>query len=216
MRWQGHLVHSLKQTERHITLAMTGASGAGYGLKLVQQLHAQRAHLHLLFSDAARIVLREECSLTLPEQITAIPATLADFLSLASSERLHCYGLKDWFSPTASGSSGVRQMVIAPCSMGTLARIAQGISDNLIERSADVMIKEKGQLIIMPRETPLSAIHLQHMLSLAQLGVEIIPAMPGFYHRPASVDDLQRFMVERIMDHLHMPQINALRWGSKP
>ncbi|MDQ6975956.1 MAG: flavin prenyltransferase UbiX [Mariprofundaceae bacterium] len=198
---------------RQVIVAMTGASGAAYGLRLIQSLHVAGVELHLIFSDAARIVLLQECDLSLPEDPAAAQLVLIERLALSEADRVHTYGLKDWFSPAASGSSGICQMVVAPCSMGTLARIAQGMSENLIERAADVMLKEKGQLILMPRETPLSAIHLQHMLSLATLGVEIIPAMPAFYHRPQSIAELQAFMVERVLDHLHIAQENIQRWG---
>ncbi len=104
-------------------------------------------------------------------------------------------------------------MVVCPCSTGTLSAIAVGASDNLLERAADVVIKEKGQLILVPRETPFSAIHLENMLKLAQLGVTIMPAAPGFYHNPKSVEDLVDFMVARILDHLGVPQALAPRWG---
>jgi len=197
-----------------IIVAITGASGAAYGLQLIQRLHKAGVILHLLFSDAARVVVLQECDLSLPEDPVLAHPVLMHTLSLSAPERVHLYGLKDWFSPVASGSSGIRQMVIVPCSMGTLARVAQGMSENLIERAADVILKEKGQLILMPRETPLSAIHLQHMLDLARLGVDIIPAMPAFYHRPQSIAELQGFMVERVIDHLHITQANAKRWGS--
>lgn len=196
-----------------IIVAMTGASGSAYGLRLIKRLHVAGVDLHVLFSDAARVVLLQECRVSLPIHPCEVVEFLVNHLSLSTSNRLHTYDLNDWFSPAASGSSGIKQMVVAPCSMGTLARIAQGMSENLIERAADVMLKEQGQLILMPRETPLSAIHLQHMLTLAKLGVEIIPAMPGFYHRPKSISELQDFMVERILDHLHIRQAHVRRWG---
>ncbi len=104
-------------------------------------------------------------------------------------------------------------MVIIPCSMGSLARIASGVSDNLIERAADVMLKEKRQLILVPRETPLSTIHLENMLKLARMGAHIIPAMPGFYHRPQSLDDIIDFLVNRVLDHLEIPNPEAQQWG---
>lgn len=201
------------KAEHHIVVAVTGASGAAYGLRLIQRLHAAGLYLHLLFSDAARIVLKQECDFILPENPDDATAYLTSNLQLTGSAGFRVYALKDWFSPVASGSSAIRQMVVAPCSMGTLARIAQGISDNLIERAADVVLKEKGQLLLMPRETPLSAIHLQHMLTLARLGVEIIPAMPGFYHRPTSIEELQDFMVDRLLDRLHVENVKAQRWG---
>jgi len=199
-------------TKRQIIVAMTGASGAAYGLRLIQKLATADVQVHVLLSDAARIVLKQECDVILPESPVEAIETLAKHLECDASV-LRCYTLKDWFSPAASGSSGIGQMVIVPCSMGTLAGIANGISDNLIERAADVMIKERKQLILVPRETPLSAIHLEHMLKLSRLGVDIIPAMPGFYHRPKSIDDLIDFMVSRVMDHLNVENLEAKRWG---
>jgi 4-hydroxy-3-polyprenylbenzoate decarboxylase len=196
-----------------VVVAITGASGSAYGLRLIQRLNAAGVMIHLLLSDAARVVLQQECDLAVPNKPKDAADYLSQQLSLTSPSMLRLYGLKDWFSPAASGSAGIRHMVVAPCSMGTLARIAQGMSENLIERAADVMLKEQGKLILMPRETPLSAIHLRHMLDLAQMGVAIIPAMPGFYHRPSTIDELYDFMVERVLDHLHITQPHARRWG---
>jgi len=201
-------------TAQQVIVAITGASGTAYGLRLIQRLHDAQVNVHLLISDAARVVLQQECNIVLPSQVCDAAAFLTTHLSLSSSHLLHVYDLKDWFSPAASGSSGIRQMVVVPCSMGTLARIAQGMSGNLIERAADVMLKEKGQLIVVPRETPLSSIHLRQMLTLANVGAEIMPAMPGFYHRPQSIAELHDFMVERILDHLHVSYTNTHRWGS--
>jgi 4-hydroxy-3-polyprenylbenzoate decarboxylase len=119
----------------------------------------------------------------------------------------------NWFSPVASGSSAPKQMIVCPCSTGTLSAIAIGASDNLIERAADVVIKEKGQLILVPRETPLNAIHLENMLKLSRLGVTIMPASPGFYQAAKSVDDLVVFMVARLLDHLAVEHSLLPRWG---
>lgn len=199
-------------TQQHIIVAMTGASGAAYGLRLIQKLLSQSVFVHLLLSDAARIVLKQECDLDLSESQNETVQQLAEHLQV-DAKYLQSYGVKDWFSPAASGSAGIRRMVVVPCSMGTLAGIANGISDQLIERAADVMLKERGKLIMVPRETPLSAIHLEHMLKLSRLGVDIIPAMPGFYHRPNSIEDLIDFVVERILDHLHIENTEAKRWG---
>ena len=197
---------------RGIVVAMTGASGAAYGLRLMQRLGALGARLHVLVSDAARLVLREEAGLILPEEPGTAAETLTRHLHLEEG-CIACHALDDWFSPAASGSAGIRRMAVAPCSMGTLARIATGASDNLIERAADVMLKEGGRLILMPRETPLSAIHLEHMLKLARLGARIVPAMPGFYHRPESLDDIVDFMVDRLMMQLGLVDGSEKRWG---
>jgi len=122
-------------------------------------------------------------------------------------------GLEQWTAPVASGSGAPASMVVCPCSTGTLSAIASGASDNLIERAADVALKERRQLILVPRESPFSAIHLENMLKLARLGVTILPAAPGFYHRPQSVDDLVDFVVARILDQLGVEQTLVKRWG---
>ncbi len=198
---------------KQIVVSMTGASGAAYGLRLIQRLAAVGVKQHLLFSDAARVVLKQEVDLCLPDEPAQLVQALAKHLNI-SSELLKSYHLSDWFSPVASGSAGIRHMVVIPCSMGSLARIAGGISDNLLERAADVMLKERGHLILVPRETPLSSIHLEHMLKLSHMGVDMIPAMPGFYHRPESVDELVNFVVDRVMDHLDIDDGGSKRWGA--
>ena len=195
-----------------IIVAITGASGAAYGLRLVQKLARKGISQHLLLSNAARIVLKQEADLDLPTAPEESSVVLAHHLDIPE-QLIKCYGLEDWFSPAASGSAGIRRMVIIPCSMGSLARIASGVSDNLIERAADVMLKEKRQLILVPRETPLSTIHLENMLKLARMGAHIIPAMPGFYHRPKSLDDIIDFLVNRVLDHLEIPNPEAQQWG---
>jgi len=195
-----------------VIVAITGASGVAYGLRLIQRLANAGIKQHLLFSDAARVVLKQELDLNLPEATEDVAAAIASHLDI-SDELLNHYHQTDWFSPVASGSAGIRHMVVIPCSMGSLARIAGGVSDNLIERAADVMLKERGNLILVPRETPLSSIHLEHMLKLSQMGVDLIPAMPGFYHRPESIDELVNFIVDRVMDHLGVSDGGAQRWG---
>lgn len=195
-----------------IAIAITGASGAAYALRLIQRLGRAGVMQHLVISDAARVVMQQEQDIRLPERADEIAPMLASTLDV-DAERLKSYALDDWFSPVASGSSGIRHMVVIPCSMGTLARIAGGVSENLLERAADVMLKERGRLILVPRETPLSSIHLEHMLKLSQMGVRIIPAMPGFYHRPVTVEELVDFVVDRVMDHLEISDGEARRWG---
>ncbi len=202
--------HTPKQT---IIVAITGASGSAYGLHLIRRLAELDIRQRILLSDAARVVLKQEADLELPEKPDACALALAKHLGIPR-EGLHCYGVKDWFSPAASGSAGIRHMVIIPCSMGTLARIAMGASDNLIERAADVILKERRQLILVPRETPLSSIHLENMLKLSHMGTHIIPAMPGFYHRPESLDELIHFMVDRVIDQLSCDNPEARRWGN--
>lgn len=200
------------QQDTRITLAITGASGAPYALRLLENLLAQKQQVLLLVSSAARVVLATEEELKIP----AAPAAMTDFFCKryeVSPEQLQVYGKEEWFSPVASGSAAPARMVVCPCSTGTLASIAHGSSDNLIERAADVVIKERGQLILVPREMPLSTIHLENMLSLSKLGVTIMPAAPGFYHQPTSIDDLVDFVVARILDHLGLTQTLVPRWG---
>jgi len=204
---------SLPGTKKEsIIVAMTGASGAAYGLRLMQRLAEADVFQHLLLSGAARVVLKQEVDLELPTSPEDSAAALAQHLDIPQ-QLIRCYGLEDWFSPAASGSANIKRMVIIPCSMGTVARIANGASDNLIERAADVILKENRQLILMPRETPLSCIHLENMLKLARMGAHIIPAMPGFYHRPQSLDDIIDFLVDRVLDHLEIPNPEAQQWG---
>jgi len=202
----------MNDSDRGIIVAITGASGAAYGLRLIRRLGEKGVRQHVLVSDAARVVLKQEADITLPESPEQAGEFLATHLGIPL-KGLRCYALDDWFSPAASGSAGIRRMAIVPCSMGALARIATGASDNLIERAADVMLKEGGRLILTPRETPFSAIHLEHMLALARMGVRIIPAMPGFYHRPETIAELIDFVVDRILDHLGVEYKEAKRWG---
>lgn len=195
-----------------ITLAFTGASGAPYGWRLLELLLAQQIKVHLLISSAARVVFATEHDIKLsaaPDKCTE--QLLAHFQ--CAPELLSVYGKDDWFSPVASGSAAPKKMVVCPCSTGTLSAIAQGASDNLIERAADVVLKEGGKLILVVRESPLSAIHLENMLKLSRLGVCIMPAAPGFYHQPTQLSDLVDFMVARILDQLGLSQQLVARWG---
>lgn len=195
-----------------ITLAWTGASGAPYGLRLLQCLLAADYQVYLLISSAARVVLATEHNLKLPAGPEAAQKALVEHLKCESDKLIVC-GKEDWFSPVASGSAAPKQMVVCPCSAGSVAAIAHGMSDNLIERAADVVIKERGQLMLVVRETPFSTIHLENMHKLSQMGVTIMPAAPGFYHQPQSIDDLVDFMVARILDHLGIEQALVPRWG---
>ncbi|EGR0729388.1 UbiX family flavin prenyltransferase [Vibrio cholerae] len=197
---------------RTITLAWTGASGAPYGLRLLQCLLAADYQVYLLISSAARVVLATEHDLKLPANPEAAQAALVEHLGCASDKLVVC-GKEDWFSPVASGSAAPKQMVVCPCSAGSVAAIAHGMSDNLIERAADVVLKERGQLLLVVRETPFSTLHLENMLKLSHMGVTIMPAAPGFYHQPQSIDDLVDFMVARILDHLGIEQALVPRWG---
>ena len=198
--------------KKHVILAFTGASGAPYGLRLLQLLLQADCQVDLIFSKAAQMVLAMETDLNLP----ARPADIADFFSnlhQAKADQLRVFGRDDWMAPAASGSHTAGAMVVCPCTAGTLAAIANGMSDNLIERAADVMIKEQRKLILVPREAPFSAIHLENMLKLARLGVCIMPANPGFYYKPKTIEDLVDFVVARILDHLEMEHNLLPRWG---
>ncbi|WP_434357115.1 UbiX family flavin prenyltransferase [Parasalinivibrio latis] len=198
--------------EKRITLAWTGASGAPYGLRLLECLLAADYHVYLLISSAARVVLATEHNLKLPAGPDAAKDALVARLG-CEAEKLEVCGKEDWFSPVASGSAAPRQMVVCPCSAGTLAAVAHGMSDNLIERAADVVLKERGQLLMVVRETPFSTLHLENMLKLSQMGVTIMPAAPGFYHQPQTIEDLVDFMVARVLDHLGVKQGLVPRWG---
>jgi 4-hydroxy-3-polyprenylbenzoate decarboxylase len=200
------------RNDKAITLAFTGASGAPYGLRLLECLMAADYHVYLLISSAARVVLATEQGLKLPGGPEAAKAVLVKYLK-CQPDRLTVCGKEDWFSPVASGSAAPKKMVVCPCSAGSMAAIAHGMSDNLIERAADVVMKERGQLLLVVRETPFSTLHLENMHKLSQLGVTIMPAAPGFYHQPQSIDDLIDFMVARILDHLEIEQSLVPRWG---
>ncbi|KJY90490.1 UbiX family flavin prenyltransferase [Pseudoalteromonas piscicida] len=195
-----------------ITLAFSGASGAPYGLRLLEVLVSLNYQVYVLISSAARVVLDTESNLKLSGNEQKATEQLQT-LFCAKDKQIQVFGKDNWFSPVASGSAAPKQMVVCPCSAGSVSAIALGASDNLLERAADVVIKERGQLILVPRETPFSPIHLENMLKLSRLGVTIMPAAPGFYHQPQSIDDLVDFMVARILDHLHVEHTLAKRWG---
>ncbi|WP_323903288.1 flavin prenyltransferase UbiX [Aeromonas caviae] len=195
-----------------ITLALTGASGAPYALRLLECLVQADYRIFLLASSAARVVLKTEQQQDWPGSPRELSAYLCRQYGAKEGQIVAC-GKEEWFSPVASGSAAPKQMVVCPCSMGTVSAIANGTSDNLLERAADVVIKERGQLILVPRESPFSAIHLENMLKLARLGVTIMPAAPGFYHEPKSIEDLVDFMVARILDHLGVEHDLTSRWG---
>lgn len=201
-------------TNNQITLALTGASGMPYALLLIKALVRADYTIHLLISSAARVVLKTESGLNIPSKSDSAAEFLTQY-SDAKPEQIICYGKDEWFSPVASGSAAPKTMVICPCSMGTVSAISTGASDNLIERAADVVVKEKGQLILLPREMPYSVIHLENLTKLAKLGVTVMPASPGFYHNPESIDDLVSFVVARILDHLNIPQTLLEPWGYK-
>jgi len=196
-----------------ITLAITGASGSAYAIRLMEILLASDQTVNLLISKAGQIVLGMETELALSSQPAKIQRQLAEHYQLAEPSRLVVFGRDQWTAPIASGSGVSRAMVVCPCTTGTLASIASGQSKDLLERAADVTIKEQKKLILVIRETPLSAIHLEHMLKLARLGVVIMPANPGFYLGVEKVSDLVDFMVARILEHLDIEHNLTPRWG---
>lgn len=195
-----------------IAIAITGASGAPYAKRLLQVLLDSRLTVHLMVSAAGRIVLADELDWKLPARAGDIQAMLAAEFG-CPRERIQVYGEQQWSSPLASGSHRVPTLIVCPCTMGTLSAIACGGSDNLINRAADVMIKENRKLILVPREAPFSVLHLENMLKLARLGVCILPPNPGFYFRPTSLDDIVDFVVARILDQAGIAHALSRRWG---
>ncbi len=195
-----------------ITLALTGASGMAYGLRLLECLLMADRQVTLLVSQAAHIVAKQELGVALPARPLDLEKQLTESLHVRDGQ-LRVFGREDWNAPVASGSNPSDAMVVCPCSMGTLAAIAHGMSDNLIERAADVMLKEQRTLILVPREAPFSTLHLENMLKLSKMNAIILPANPGFYHRPQSVEDIIDFIVARILDQLGIQHALMERWG---
>lgn len=201
-------------TTKTITLAFTGASGMPYGIRLLELLLAGGNRVYLLYSQAAQIVAHQEMQLVLPSRAKEVEELFGHRFNAAEGQ-LRVFGREEWFAPVASGSNPADAMVVCPCTMGTLAAIAAGLSQKLIERAADVMLKESRKLILVPRETPFSVIHLENMLKLARSGAVILPANPGFYHHPAQVQDVVDFIVARILDHLGVAHTLMPRWGTE-
>ena len=196
-----------------VCLALTGASGLAYGLRLLECLLQAERPVQLVYSQAAQIVARQELDLELPSRPVEARAALLARLPGVPAELLQVFGREEWFAPIASGSNPPQAMVVCPCTMGTLAAIAQGLSDNLIERAADVVLKEGRKLILVPRETPFSVLHLENMLRLARAGAVILPPSPGFYQRPQSVAEIVDFVVARVLDQLQVPHRLLAPWG---
>lgn len=197
-----------------ICVAWTGASGLPYGMRLLECLLSSGHRVQLVYSQAAQIVAQQEMGISLPSRPEETQQLLLQrFPNLPGS--LEVYGREAWFSPIASGSNPPDAMVICPCTMGTLASVAQGLSDNLIERAADVVLKEGRKLVLVPRETPFSVIHLENMLRLARAGAVILPPSPGFYHHPEAINDLVDFVVARILDQLRIPHTLMNPWGTR-
>ena len=195
------------------TVAITGASGAIYAKRLLEFLLKNEHDINLIISEIGKEIVYTELGVSLTGEKNDALKGLRKLLGVKGvNKSLRYYNAKDINAPLASGSRYIDGMIIIPCSMGTLSRIAHGVSTNLIERGADVMLKEKRPLVIVPRETPLNAIHLQNMLSLTQMGVHMVPAMPAFYYHPATIDDLVLFMVGRVLDLLKIKHSLFARW----
>lgn len=198
--------------EKLITLGITGASGAAYGLKLLEQLLKAKCEVYFMISKAGQMVLATETEFSLPAKTKDMQNYLGEKFA-ASDNQIHVFGQEQWNAPIASGSNRSRAMVVCPCTSGTLSSVASGSSNNLMERAADVMIKEARQLILVLRETPLSAIHLENALKLARCGVTIMPATPGFYYGEQNLQQIIDFMVAKILDQLNIPHELTPRWG---
>lgn len=198
---------------KKIVVGITGASGSIYGLRLIAELLAADHQVSLLLTKAGRQVTAFETGLKLADRAPECQAQLQEYFNCTT--RLQYYAIDDFFAPVASGSSAPDAVVICPCSMGTAGRIAAGLSDNLLERAADVALKERRQLVLVPRETPFNQIHLENLLRLAQAGGTILPAMPGFYHQPQTLDDLVTFVVGKILDTLGISHQLFKPWGAQ-
>ena len=189
-------------------VGITGASGAAYGVRLCRAMLERDIPIHLVITDPGWRVLHEELGWDATRRLETLEAQFGRY-----SAGYRYYPIEDVGASIASGSFRTAGMAIVPCSMGTLSGIAQGASGNLLERAADVMLKEGRPLVLVPRETPLNAIHLEHMLRLARLGVRIVPAMPAFYHRPRTMEDLVDFVVGKILDAMGIDHELFKRWG---
>lgn len=207
-------MNTLRHPINTVTLAFTGASGMPYGIRLLECLLQSGKTVWLLYSQAAQIVARQEMNLTLPASPSECQAFLCERYQVPPA-RLRVFGKDEWFAPPASGTNPADAMIVCPASMGVVAAIAHGTSDHLIERAADVCIKERRPLIIVPRETPLSSLHLENLLKLSQLGAVILPPSPGFYHHPETLNDLIDFVVARILDQLRIPHRLMNKWGDE-
>ncbi len=195
-----------------IAVAITGASGSAYALRLLDCLLETDRPIYLMISQAGQVVLRMEAGLEVPSQ----PQEAEDYFNRhfgMAPGQLQVFGRQQWTAPVASGSRPPESMVVCPCTTGTLASIANGICDDLIDRAADVVLKERRKLILVVRETPFSEIHLENMLRLSRMGAIILPPSPGFYHLPQTIEDLVDFVVARILDHLGIPHQLSERWG---
>ena len=199
-------------SDKTIAIGITGASGAAYALRLIESLVDAGAKVYLMVSGPGQVVLSMETDIKVPGRPDEMQIFFTKHFN-AGEGQIQVFGKEQWMAPVASGSGAPDAMVICPCTTGTLSSVAIGASRNLLERAADVVIKESRKLIMVVRETPLSAIHLENMLKLARLGVVILPANPGFYQRPESLDDIVDFVVARILDQLDIKHTLLATWG---
>ncbi len=197
---------------RHFLVAITGASGSVYGLQLIHELLRDGNRVSLILSEAGRQVLEHEAGLDWSANIKEQAHQIQEYFASIAVDAL---AVDDFWAGTASGSNAADAMIVAPCSMGTAGRIAAGLSNNLLERAADVMLKERRPLILVPRETPLNSIHLENLLKLSRAGAIVLPAMPGFYHGPQSIAELVDFVVGKVLDQLHIAHELFDRWGEE-
>jgi 4-hydroxy-3-polyprenylbenzoate decarboxylase len=204
--------HNSSTRKRRWIVGITGASGSIYGIRLIQELIVSGFDVHLVITEAGWRVLKEELGWETTRRQAALEAC---FGASMTDGRLVFHPNADIGASIASGSFRVEGMMIMPCSMGTLASIAHGISDDLMTRAADVMLKEGRKLLIVPRETPLHAIHLENMLTLAKLGVRIVPAMPAFYYKPQSMEQMIDFLVGKVLDQADIDHDLYRRWGDE-
>jgi 4-hydroxy-3-polyprenylbenzoate decarboxylase len=195
---------------KKIVIAICGASGVIYGIRLIAALMKMPITVYLMISKSGRAVMAHETGF---KDVSMELFLKEGNYQIHESAKIHEFDPDDFFAPFASGSFRHDGMVIAPCSMNTLAAIASGVTQNLIHRAADVCLKEKRPLIVMPRETPLSRIHLENMIRLADAGAIVLPAMPGFYHQPRSIEDLVDSVLSRVLDHLGFGNSLSRRWG---
>ena len=202
----------MAEYSQRITLAITGASGVQYAMRLMECLVAADVQVLLMISRAAQVVAATETDLSIPGA-TAAQQTYFTQLFNARVDQIKVFSREQWMAPVASGSGAPATMVVCPCSTGTLSAIATGASNNLIERAADVALKERRQLVLVPREAPYSEIHLENMLKLTRMGAVILPASPGFYHKPETINDMVDFVVARILSQIGIEQSFMPRWG---
>ncbi|WP_139906170.1 UbiX family flavin prenyltransferase [Clostridium thermarum] len=189
---------------KKIVIGITGASGSIYAVRLIEELLKNDVDLYIICTETGKKVMEFETGIAIDEWIENLRKC---------SNNIHLEDINNLFSNVASGSFKFDSMIVLPCSMGTLAEISSGLAKNLLCRAADVALKENRRLIIVPRETPFNAIHLENMLKLSKLGVTILPAMPGFYHKPATMEDLVNFVIGKILDSISIENTLFKKWG---